>query len=299
MDNKEHGRHIAAMKIGAFNVICPQLIDSGRIYLAIPPYYGLIPNKERARTKEKKDKIFYLQTHSDVITYLAKHAYRPSFDIDIVIRDGLGNKVKEARLEGTAYEHFCHSIMALGEMLDNVANELVIDPIVLECLTYVTQYLTPETMNVDVIKERLGADKIIYTPHDNILTIAIGARDYSIPLHNVAEKLYQQVLPKLQKFMWKNTEVYITYKNYGDGQPMPMTMIQLYWIMKSYLDEYFLVKKYKGLGSMPPEDRYRTCMDPQYRTIYQITSMDDVNMVYNLLGGNSDYRKELLTRQPI
>ena len=178
-------------------------------------------------------------------------------------------------------------------MITNLANELVLPADMVELLSYVTPYLTPETMNTNEIKRITGVDRVTYDPSSNIMVVTRGRDDYVVPLENVRERLYETILPKLRRIAWNKLQVYITTKHTNLLTEQAVSLVQFYDIMMSFTSE-FEVRQFKGLASMPPLDRNRTCMDPEYRTVHRITSVGDVQTIFNLLGNKSEHRKKLI-----
>lgn len=69
---------------------------------------------------------------------------------------------------------------------------------------------------------------------------------------------------------------------------------------EKYLSKGYEIQRYKGLGEMNPEQLRISCMDPTTRNIVQIrTTADCYEIVKNIMGGSSSYRKELLRREGV
>lgn len=61
----------------------------------------------------------------------------------------------------------------------------------------------------------------------------------------------------------------------------------------------YLIQRYKGLGEMNPEQLWETTMDPEKRTLVQVTIEDAANaekMVTTWMGDNIDARKEYISK---
>ena len=56
----------------------------------------------------------------------------------------------------------------------------------------------------------------------------------------------------------------------------------------------FTVDRHKGLGGMSSANLYRTCMDPNTRILQKITSLGDIQMIYDMMGNDAANRKKFL-----
>jgi len=67
---------------------------------------------------------------------------------------------------------------------------------------------------------------------------------------------------------------------------------QLYLLCTS-LNNLLTIERYKGIGSMPTKDKNITCMNRHTRTEYRISSIGDIAKIYQLLGRDSVFRKNI------
>ncbi|MFA6859968.1 MAG: DNA gyrase subunit B [Clostridia bacterium] len=93
-------------------------------------------------------------------------------------------------------------------------------------------------------------------------------------------------LPPLYKVYRKDTVLYV----YSDAE-LPEAIQK---IGKGYA-----IQRYKGLGEMNPEQLWETTMDPQKRTLVQVTiddAADAERMITTLMGDDIDSRKEYISQ---
>jgi len=102
-------------------------------------------------------------------------------------------------------------------------------------------------------------------------------------------------LPLMNRIKWRKKQIYITTKNSSEFRDREVSIMKLNDMLTT-LDKQFSIERYKGLGSMKPADMGRVCMDPQYRNMYKITEVGDVQRIFALLGKNTAARKQLLSR---
>ena len=263
------------------------MIEAGVIGIVMPPLYSIDYKNKRKGTPR-----VYFKDDMQRINWMTYKVYMEALQIGI-----RSNSVFENIHYLTSFEYadFIKLILEIGETITNIAAELVLDPIIIEVLSHVTGYLEVGRIDTNKIKEITKVDKVSYDPRGHILVLTYGKDDHIIPLENVCARLYNTVIPLLQKIAWKKLQIYITSKHTPQFKDMPVSVIKLYEILQSF-DELFDINRYKGLASMPALDRNRTCMDPAYRTVHQITTIGDVDTIFNLLGGDSYYRKQLLKK---
>ena len=99
----------------------------------------------------------------------------------------------------------------------------------------------------------------------------------------------------MNKIRFRKLDVYVSSKKSKDMVQHPVTLMQLYQYLKK-IDDQFDMERFKGLGQMPAVDRFNTCMDPNNRRTFQVTSVGDVKSIFGLLGAESAHRKRLLTK---
>lgn len=69
---------------------------------------------------------------------------------------------------------------------------------------------------------------------------------------------------------------------------------------EEHLKKGHYVQRYKGLGEMNPEQLYSSVMDPTTRTLVNVTLSEDCSeVVANISGGDSSYRREILTEMGV
>jgi DNA gyrase/topoisomerase IV subunit B len=291
-DGDDHGAHIAALITGNLYALCPALIEAGILHVVTPPLYSL----DYSNKRQKLPRV-YMRDDTQLQIWLAKYVYGVAFDVGIRLK---GHHTKTYYMQEHDAINFFRIILAIGEAITNLSRELVIPEDVVEQLSHITGYLETDPGQLDLkqVARSGGFDRVVYDAHGHIMIFTRGRDDHIVPLQNVLERLIQVVTPLLRLIKWKTTQIYITSKNKPVVfQDYPVSVMELYTLMKR-LDNEFVTQRYKGLGSMNAGDKTRTCMDPKSRSMYSITTVGDVETIFNLLGkGDSRYRKKLLRRE--
>ncbi|CAK9254155.1 unnamed protein product [Sphagnum jensenii] len=289
-DADPHGDHIAAILLGNFYVVCPAMIEAGIIHVVRPPLYGL----KYKRGKSQHLPTVYMRDRETLQTWMAEHVYMKTLSFGIRFKN---LSMKTHLLTGSNCTNFLRLILNAGEEIENIASELVVPPSVVEELSYATAYLdlTYGALDVERIRALTSFDRVEYKPLENLLIVTKGRDDHVVPLHNVNLRLIQAITPRLHRLRWRAIQIYITSKNSEHFKDHPVSITELYALLKRH-DKEFDIERYKGLASMEPEAKTKTCMDPRYRQSFQITSIGDIRTVINLLGDDTEHRKEMLRR---
>lgn len=284
-----HGRHIVALIIGAFAAIWPDLINRGYFHVAIPPYYGVTPPK----APEKKR--FYLRGERDWYAWLSHRILQQQLSVEVGWTHEDGTLGMSPALNPDRYTDLVLLIMRIGDLIDNAAKELVQPPLIVERLIYACPYLEKGHVDTAAIQAITGTDRAHYDARHHVLTLSLLANDYIIPLHKLVERLNRDVIPALTQIDrgWRQTRFFVTTRNTKVYKRHEVSFFQLYLLFQQFAREY-TVLPFKGLGGMTPRDKFITCMNPDTRTIYRVTDVGDVDTVFNLLGRDSQARKDLL-----
>lgn len=286
MDKKAHGGHIASLVLGNIAAVSPELINAGVFSVIVPPYYRI--------TIGKND--YYVRGKGDLVQWKAEYFYKEILRIDIAGINYLNRTItKTEHLAGDTYTDFACVVDEIGNIILNISNELSISPYIIEALSNVSLYLTADTMNTEVIKDELGANRVSYDSVSDSLLVNIGRDDLIIPLMKVSERLYRDLRPKLarvKKSVWVPLVTTLRTDLYKE---VPMTLFQVYELFQR-IDElmHMDVEVLKGIGSMEARDIGAVCMDPKTRHEIRIENVGDLTRIHDLLGRESGFKKQLV-----
>lgn len=276
-DADTHGYHITNIVIGNLYALCPALIEEGRVYVTIPPLYSL---------NIKGSDPIYIRNVDELNTTLAYHVYYRC--IDIAIQSERYDRV----LTREEFVAFSEIVIKIGDELDRLSTEYMIPDVLLEQLSLMTNHLNLAEPDINVIRDWLGCE-VRYVKDGHLLIVSIGSEDIVVPLHQITELIYSRILPMYREFYYGKTRLFVTTKNSDLYTKSPTTIVQLNDIFKK-LSGMFQIQRYKGLGSMPPADRSKNCLNPSTRRVYQITNIGDIDTVFAMLGDDPMYRKKLI-----
>lgn len=288
-DADAHGYHITNIIISNLYALCPALINEGHLYMVIPPLYGL-------KLRDKKNTLF-IKDNFELISVLAENIYYKIFSVSLkFVVNGKSSMSKI--LDKKEFIAFSHIVFELGSLIETISNQVHIDPIILEQLCTLTGIFDKLDLyeNQQMMKKAFFADQIQYDKINNIIKISIGYDDIIIPLTGLSTIIYDTLLPKMNEFYYNNMELKLTSKKNNLYKNSTTSISFLYKLFTSLKDHFFEIERYKGLGSMSSEDRFLSCIDINNRNDFKISTIGDIDRIFQIMGNSSRWRKEFLTQ---
>lgn len=277
-DADPDGYHINDLVITALLRINPLILSSGRVFMANPPLYVM----------ESKDKSLFLRDQKALNDARVK-IYEKFFNLELY--STLTKNM--CQLRGGQYRDFIYLTKRIGGIITRSANKLVIDPMVLEQLVHCVDYLNLYKLDTKMIKQLLQLDDCIYHPGAKTLLLSVSGIEISVPMQNLVQEIRAYILPELQAVHWELFDLLVTTKTTTEMERTPTTFMQLYRILQK-IDERYPVHRLKGLGECSGPQLHYTCLDPSTRTFTTITSIGDVNRIYEMMGVDTAPRKALV-----
>ena len=287
-DADADGYHIVALLIGIFKEINPLILEEGRIYIANPPLYSL-------RVQGQKRPL-YLRDQGALIEAKTE-IYRTLLDVFIEI----GNN-KPKLLSKEEYVSFCAIVEKIGDRVSFIADQLNIDRFLLEQLMHCADYLDekrPDVKMVASIMSKAGVEDVQWDKTSNTLMLVEQGLDSLVSLSHLKETIKNQIIPLYEDINWRTWNLYVSTRYTDLYAFAPCSIMMLYVIFKNITDtdnsKYFAITRFKGLGEMDEAAIKGTCID-NGRCVSRICGMGDVNVIYNMLGVDSEARKQLNSR---
>lgn len=277
-DADPDGYHINDLVITALLKINPLILASGRVFMANPPLYVM----------ESRDKALFLRDQKALNDARVK-IYEKFFNLELY-----SQMTKNlCRLKGEQYRDFIYLTKRIGGIITRSANKLVIDPMVLEQLVHCVDYLSLYKLDTKMVKNILKLDDCSYHPGAKTLLLSVAGIEISVPMQNLVQEIRAYILPELEMVHWELFDLLVTTKTTTEMERTPTTFMQLYRILQK-LDEHYPVHRLKGLGECSGPQLKYTCLDPATRTFTTITSIGDVNRIYDMMGVDTSPRKALV-----
>lgn len=278
-DADPDGYHIQALLVGNIFKINPLILETGKVFIATPPLYVL----------ETKDTTVFLRDQH-ALDDLKVDSYYTYFDIELATPN-LGNIHK---LSYSEFRDFVYLTNRIGIVISDVANKLVIDPMILEQLVHCIDYISVLNLNCDKVKELLGLDACYYHNIANTLLLVYGGLEISVPLDRLVPEINAYILPELEQARWRSYVALLSSKVVDKYKRLPVSFMQLYGYFNE-LSSKFPIRRLKGLGECTADQLRRTCVDPTSRTYSVVKSLGDVDRLFALLGVDTAARKSLIT----
>ncbi len=285
-DADPDGYHILTLLLGNLYKINPLLLESGRIWLANPPLYVM----------ETKNGSLYMRDQRALDDTRINRIYRELLTIKLA--NDKTKQIYDLDTPNTEYcagpfRDWCYLVKRVGALIEDIANKLVIDPFVLEQMIHCVDYLDGN-LNCKQIAKIIGADTVQYHAPSNSLILIYAAIEIPVSLNKLVYEIRTFILPELELVHWDKITCLITTKlKNSQYKDTPVTFTQLYQIFQQ-LDKLYPVDRLKGLGECTVEQLEHCCVDPATRTYTTITSIGDVDVLYNMLGACSEERKKLV-----
>lgn len=277
-DADPDGYHINDLVITALLKINPLILASGRVFMANPPLYVM----------ESRDKALFLRDQKALNDARVK-IYEKFFNLELY-----SQMTKNlCQLKGEQYRDFIYLTKRIGGIITRSANKLVIDPMVLEQLVHCVDYLSLYKLDTKMVKNILKLEDCSYHPGAKTLLLSVAGIEISVPMQNLVQEIRSYILPELEMVHWELFDLLVTTKTTTEMERTPTTFMQLYRILQK-LDEHYPVHRLKGLGECSGPQLKYTCLDPATRTFTTITSIGDVNRIYDMMGVDTAPRKALV-----
>lgn len=287
-DADAHGYHINSLLVGNLWTACPELIERGIVHILIPPTYSIVIPGQKQK--------FFVKDEYGLNELRSKYMYYGAVDIKIRPNDKTTALGPDHTLTKEEYVDFASAVIQAGESIDRVADSMALDPRVIERLAYVVDHLSPKTFDLKKIASVFGGCEVTYDEKLKGVMIVLDDHDILVPLQGLEERLRKYVVPYMEALLWKDFTYYATTKYSDLYTETEMTIVEIFMMFKT-LDSMFRVMTYKGIGGMNPEEKKNICYNMNNRQLYRITSIGDLERVYQLLGKNdSSHRKNLLNK---
>lgn len=286
-DADADGYHIVALMIGMIYQINPRILEEGHVYVTNPPLYSIIHGNTAAYLRDV-----------EALDEAMRTTYRTLFDIDVVVQ---GKAKFHINTDSDQFRDICLIVDVIGSVVDEQADLLNIDPLVLEQLIHCVDYLDENNVNCAKIKSILTAKDVLWDKINNVVVLVYESNEqsveYRIPLARLQSVIREKILPLYEKFHWRDIDMFITTKYSDVFVEDPCTFVMLHNIFKKISDPdrgLLRPRRFKGLGEMSREAIVYTCIDPNTRSFTLVKNIGDVNRIYKMLGVDPDERKKLI-----
>jgi len=263
------GSHIADLLLLVFLKMFPGLVESGRVFKAVPPLYGLPTGK---------GKMQYFAERIDFVRYMQKEFYKKNTVTDIK-----GKPIDPATFSRLLIENSDYVYD-----FDTIKERYKINPKLLEIvLTSHIKKDSLDTLTKRIVKEFRFMEKDNINKIGNTVCIKglIDGRVETLFYNDRFVKDCDPLIYPITKAMNENHMEFLVNGN----------KVGLYELVSSAMNAIDAVSRFKGLGEMDPNELYESTMDPNSRTIIQY-SVDDINETMKIIRQYDSNKKLILQK---
>lgn len=282
------GAHIRTLLLTFFYRQMPEVIERGHLYIAQPPLFKV----KRGKTER------YIQSEAELQNMLLELA-----------SDEIGIKIKGSEIKGKAVIPYLRKIIAFEKLLDWFSKRRK-DPLIL-------RLLLREGLSMGIIKDRDALLRIVERIKAEISDIKPGEiyedeehEGFGIELRRQNYKLKVDSGLILSPEYRELETLYGVIRDMGspvrlltkDGEREVADTKELINLVFEIARKGLTIQRYKGLGEMNPQQLWETTMDPEKRTLLQVSIEDSVQAdeIFSILMGDQvEPRKEFIIRHAL
>jgi len=279
------GAHIRTLLLTFFYRQMPEVIEKGYLYIAQPPLFKV----KKGRTEK------YIQNESEMLNMLFELA-----------ADEIELQVKGQPVKGKALISHLKRLYKFERLMEWFERRRKAPDILLSILQ--------SGMNKDTLKDRNKVEEILNTLKGKDQSVAVGEiqldeehQTFGVELRRQNYKISLDTNFITSPEFRELENHFSIIKDLGQGPYKVQTKDGVKETVKSKdLLEIILatakkglsIQRYKGLGEMNPQQLWETTMEPDKRTLLQVTVQDSVaadDIFTVLMGDQVEPRKEFIT----
>ena len=280
------GAHIRTLLLTFFYRHMYELIEKGYLYIAQPPLYRVVYGK---------NKEIFLKDDSEFNKFLFNRIIN---EMSVIINGKTitGKNLYDFLLTITDYLSNFDELIRIGlwkDLMKDFLNldfdsyEKLSDPTFMESLFI---RLSEKGYKITNKSQSTNGDYsfVITSGSISFLSIKIDSDLWKMPEIKKTIKLYKLLKQTL------TSEIILKYK---DNQETFNDIELFLTAIKEYAQKGLTKQRYKGLGEMNPEQLWKTTMDPQNRTLLQVSVLDAdeaENLFTTLMGEKIEPRKDFI-----
>jgi len=279
------GAHIRTLLLTFFYRQMPQVIEKGYLYIAQPPLFKV----KKGRTEK------YIQNESEMLNMLFELA-----------ADEIELQVKGQPVKGKALISHLKRLYKFERLMEWFERRRKAPDILL--------FVLQSGMNKDMLKDRNKVEEILNALKEKDQSVAIGEiqldeehQTFGVELRRQNYKISLDTnfitspeFRELENFFSIIKDLgTVPYKvQTKDGVKETVKSKDLLEIILATAKKGLSIQRYKGLGEMNPQQLWETTMEPDKRTLLQVTVQDSVaadDIFTVLMGDQVEPRKEFIT----
>ena len=267
-DADSDGSHIADLLLLVCLKLFPGLIESGKVFKAVPPLYGIPLGKSKMQ---------YFAERIDFIRYMQKEFYKKN-----KVTDMLGKPVDSITFNRLLIENadYIYDFSTISERykLNSILLEIVL-----------SSYIRKE--KIDTLRKRITAE-FRFMDKQSVTQINDGTIKIKGLINGRIETLFyndrfiQECAPLIEPIKKALAENHMEFLVNGEK-------VGLYDLISSAMKSSTSISRFKGLGEMDAKQLAESTMDPNTRTLIQY-SVEDINETIKIIRQYDSNKKMIL-----
>lgn len=267
-DADNDGAHIADLLLLVCLKMFPGLVESGRVYKAVPPLYGIPMGKNRMK---------YFAERVDFVKYMQREYYKKN-----TVTDLKGKPIDSATFTRILIENSDYIYD-----FSTIAERYKINSILLEIV--ISSYIKKEKF--ETLRKRITSE-FRFMENDNIVKLNNGTIRIKGLINGRIETIFyndrfiedcKDLIEPIKKAMNENHMRFIV-----NGKK-----VGLYDLVSTAMNTIGSVNRFKGLGEMNADQLAESTMSPNTRTLIQYT-VDDINETIKIIRQYDSNKKLIL-----
>lgn len=269
-DADNDGAHIADLLLLVCLKMFPGLVESGRVYKALPPLYGI---------SSGKNKMQYFAERVDFVRYMQKEYYKKNTVTDISGKTIDSTTFSRILIENSDYVYDFQTI----------SERYKLNPILLEIV--LSSYVKKEKF--ETLRKRI-VDEFRFMQNSNIVKMQNGTIRIKGLINGRIETMFyndrfirdcEPIIEPIKKAVKENHMTFIV-----NG-----SKVGLYDMVCSAMNTIGGVARFKGLGEMNPDQLAESTMSPNSRTLIQYT-VNDIDESIRIIRQYDSNKKMILQK---
>ncbi|BAH82890.1 DNA topoisomerase (ATP-hydrolyzing) subunit B [Candidatus Ishikawella capsulata] len=291
------GSHIRTLLLTFFYRQMPEIIERGHVYIAQPPLYKVKQgNKEKYIRDDKEMEKYQLSVYLNNAK-LYNQDNTCALDNNLLKKLVIDYSDVQKIIKNMQYQYPVDFLNALiyhpkfSNLSDNYNVKCLLDTIV--------NFLNKQQEKIGIIYSAdlyHNKENNMFEPHIKVCNYGINT-EYVLN-HTFFQSIeYQKICSlgeKLCGLIKENSEAFV--ERNGRRQYVKNFKQVIDWLIKDSFSN-ISIQRYKGLGEMNPKQLWETTMDPNTRTMLQVTIKDAIsadNLFSTLMGDDVEQRRNFI-----
>jgi hypothetical protein len=189
-----------------------------RLGLGIPPLYAL-------RVTDKSGEISlpnYVYDEDTRAKWFCTNIAAPH--VEIWLSDISSQSQTQVKLDSDLKQLICYKSYILWKLLQVIEEQLCFPAVVLDKMTRWTQRLTPQSMDIELLRKETGVASLDYNYTSDLLSMTIGEETYTVKLSMLDEIYGKMILRQFNSILGRRLHIAVAIGATGGTLTEPVNM---------------------------------------------------------------------------